>query len=60
MAVVPPDAVNCTSEDTIENSVASPATTHAVVGKRVFTGKVPVILIMAILPRVITPFAKRP
>src|ERR1700694_1945423 len=41
----------CISDDTIEKSVTSPARTHAVRGKRVFTGTLPVILIMAIFPQ---------
>jgi len=59
MAVAPPEAMNCWSEDTIERSVRSPATTHAIMGTRVFTGRgVPVILIMAILPRIAPPDRK--
>jgi hypothetical protein len=54
--VAPPEAMNCWSEDTIEKSVRSPATTHAIAGTRVFTGRgLPVILIMAILPRIAPP-----
>ena len=39
MAVAPPEAMNCWSEDTIERSVKSPATTHAIVGTRVLLGE---------------------
>ena len=45
------ELLTCTSEFTIENSVTSPARAHATEGKRVFTGRVPTILNMAILPR---------
>ena len=48
MAVTPPEVVNCTSEDTIESTVAIPAPTQAANDKRVLTGKVSAILIMAI------------
>ena len=41
----------CVSEFTDETSVTSPARTHAANGKRVFTGRVPTIFNMAILPR---------
>src|SRR4029077_1924771 len=45
------ELLTCVSEFTSENSVTSPARTHAANGKRVFTGRVPTILNMAILPR---------
>ena len=44
-------AADLCSEVTSENSVTSPARTHAANGKRVFTGRVPTIFNMAILPR---------
>jgi hypothetical protein len=59
MVLAPPEAMNCWSEDTIERSVKSPATSHAITGTRVLTGRgVPVILIMAILPRIAPPDCK--
>src|SRR4029079_6713523 len=43
--------LTCVSEVTNENRVTSPARNHATGGKRVFTGRVPTILNMAILPQ---------
>src|SRR6476660_8566920 len=45
------ELLTCVSEFTSENSVTSPARAHAANGKRVFTGRVPTIFNMAILPR---------
>jgi hypothetical protein len=52
---MPPEAMKCRSEDTIERNVTSPAKNHALMGRRVFTG----MLVTAILPRIARPSLRK-